>query len=244
LRHRQLETAVAGYRDALAIDPDDDVAQAGLQQAALSYAQRGERLAADFRFAEAERAIAAARTLSPQLPALAQAQRHLVQARQSQARLQMPRGASRNSAQRVRQLLVAAAAAEARGDLLGPPGESAFDHLRAARALAPGDAAVRRASARLLPAARDCFENELRGNRLVRAQACLDARLQLGDRNDLRESRRRLASRWLAVGDERLGAGEVDAAIRAHAAARALDPTVPGLEALGERLRAAGTPHD
>jgi tetratricopeptide (TPR) repeat protein len=233
LRREQLQTATAGYRDALAVDPDDDAAQAGLQQVALLYAQRGERFAADFRFAEAERAIAAAHELAPQLPALAQARRHLMQARSLQARLQMPRGASRNSAQRVRELLAAAAAAEARGDLLGPPGESAFDHLRAARALAPGNAAVRRASARLLPAARDCFENELRGNRLVRAQACLDARIQLGDRNDLRESRRRLASRWIAVGDERLGAGEVEAAIQAHAAARALDPMAPGLDALG-----------
>ena len=142
LRRRQLETATAGYRDALAVDPDDDVAQAGLQQVALLYAQRGERLAADFRFAEAERAIAAARALSPQLPALAQAQRHLVQARQSQARLQMPRGASRSSAQRVRQLLADAAAAEARGDWLTPPGESAYDNLRAAQALGPDDAAV------------------------------------------------------------------------------------------------------
>ena len=239
LRREQLQTATAGYRDALAVDPDDDAAQAGLQQVALTYAQRGERLAADFRFAEAERAIAAARELSPQLPALAQAQRHLVQARQLQARLQMPRGASRNSAQRVRELLAAAAAAEARGDLLGPPGESAFDQLRAARALAPGNAAVRRASARLLPAARDCFENELRGNRLVRAQACLDARIQLGDRNDVRESRRRLASRWVAVGDERLGAGEIGAAQAALSAARELDPQAIGLGEFADRLRAA-----
>lgn len=244
LRRGRLDTASAGYRDALTVDADDSAAQAGLQQVALAYAQRSERLAADFRFAEAERALAAAQALSPQLPALTQAQRHLVQARQSQARLQLSRGASRNNAQRVRQLLAAATEAEARGDLLTPPGESAFDQLRAARALAPGDAAVRRASARLLPTARECFENELRGNRLVRAQACLDARIQLGDREGVRESRRRLASRWLAVGDERLGAGEVDTAIRAHAAARALDPRVPGLEALGERLRAAGTPRD
>ena len=244
LRRGRLDTAREGYRDALAVDADDGAAQAGLQQVALAYVQRGERLAADFRFADAERALAAAEALSPQLPALAPAQRHLVQARQSQARLQLSRGASRNNAQRVRQLLAAAAVAEARGDLLTPPGESAFDKLRAARALAPGDAAVRRASARLLPAARDCFERELRGNRLVRAQACLDARIQLGDRDGVRESRRRLASRWLAVGDERLGAGELETAIRAHAAARALDPGVPGLDALGERVRAAGTPRD
>lgn len=244
LARGKLEAAIPGFRDALAVDPEDAAAQAGLQQVALAYVERGRRHAADFRFTEAERALAAARALSPQIPALANAQRHLVQARQTQARLQMSRGASRNSAQRVRQLLVDAAAAEARGDLLAPPGESAFDQLRAARALAPGNPAVRRASARLLPAARDCFEQELRGNRLVRAHACLDARIQLGDRNGLRDSRRRLAARWIAVGDERLGAGEVAAATRAHVAAGALDPGVPGLDALGERLRAAGSARD
>ena len=244
-RRGRLETASGGYRDALAVDADDSEAQAGLQQVALEYAQRGERHAADFRFAEAERALAAARALSPRHPALAPAQRHLEQARQSQARLQMSRGATRNSAQRVRRLLAAAAAAEARGDLLAPPGESAFDQLRAARAIAPGDAAVRRASARLLPAARECFENELRGNRLVRAQACLDARSQLGEgAAALREARRRLAARWIAVGNERLGAGEMEIAIHAHAAARALDPQAPGLDALGERLRLAGAGRD
>jgi len=60
----------------------------------------------------------------------------------------------------------------------------------------------------------------------------------------LRDARRRLAARWVAVGDERLGAGEIDIAVRAHAAARALDPQVPGLDALGERLRAAAPARD
>lgn len=240
LQRGQLAKAAGAYRDAFAVDADDAATQAGLQQVAQAYAQRGERLAADFRFVEAERALAGARALAPQSPALAQAARHLLQARQAQARLHAPRtGTRRNNAQRVHQLLRDAAAAEARGDLLGPPGESAFDHLRTARALAPNDAAVRRASARLLPSARSCFENQLRGNRLALAQACLDARVQLGDGN-ASEPRRRLALRWIAVGDERLGAGEVDVATRAHAAARALDPEVPGLDALGERLRAAG----
>jgi hypothetical protein len=239
MRRGQQEAAAAAYREALAVDADDAAAQAGLEQVARAHAERGERHAADFRFAEAERDLAAARALAPSSPALAQAARHLAQARQQQARLQVPR----NNARRVRQLLAAAAAAEAQGHLLDPPGESAYDHLRTARALAPDDAAVRRASARLLPAARSCFERELRGNRLARARACLDARMQLGDR-DMRESRRRLAVRWLAVGDERLGAGELEAAIHAHAAARALDPQLPGLEAFGERLRAAGAAHD
>lgn len=244
VRLGQLDTAVAAYRDVLAVDAGDAVALAGLQRVAVAHAQRGERLAADFRFEEAERALASARALAPRSPALARAMRHLAQARQSQARLRIrPGSGRRGNAQRVQRLLAEAAAAEARGDLLGPPGESAFDHLRSARARAPDDAGVRRASARLLPAARRCFEDELRGNRLARAQACLDARVQLGDGNP-REPRRRLALRWIAVGNERLGAGELDLATRAHAAARALDPQARGLDALGERLRAAGAARD
>lgn len=240
LRRGQLQAASAAYADALAVDAGDSAAQAGLQDVARAYAQRGERHAADFRFAQAERDLAAARALAPQSAELQQATRHLAQARQQQARLRVPG----NHARRVRQLLAAAAAAEAQGQLLDPPGESAYDHLRNARALAPQDGAVLRATARLLPAARSCFERELRGNRLVRAQACLDARVQLGDSRGVSESRRRLATRWLAVGDERLGAGELVAATRAHAAAQALDPRVPGLQAFGERLRAAAAAHD
>jgi hypothetical protein len=137
-------------------------------------------------------------------------------------------------------LLEDAAAAEARGDLLAPPGDSAFDKLRAARALAPRDAAVRVAGARLLPAARDCFERELRGNRLARAQAWLDAWDVAGGRDPAFDAaRRRLAARWLAVGDERLGAGELAVAEHALAAARALDPQAPGLAAFAERVRLA-----
>ena len=141
---------------------------------------------------------------------------------------------------RIRTLLDEASAASARGDLLTPPGESAFDKLGAARALAPRDAAVLHSSARLLPAAQACFERELRGNSLTRARACLDARSVLGeDAGVLSQARRRLAQRWLAIGDERLGAGELQAANHALNAARGLDPGVPGINEFAERLRAA-----
>lgn len=243
LARGRLQQATAGYREVLAVAADDAQALAGLERVAQAHAQRSERFAADFRFAEAQRELAAAHALAPRLPALARATRHLAQARQSQAQLQPPRGGAQRM-RRVRQLLAEARAAADRGDLLAPPGDSAFDRLRAARALAPADADVRRASTRLLPAARSCFETELRGNRLGRAQACLDAWIQLGGSAGVRDARRRLAMRWLAVGDERLGAGELAAATRAHAAAQALDPEVPGLAELGERLRAAAPAGD
>lgn len=146
---------------------------------------------------------------------------------------------------RLVQLLRDAAIAQNRGDLLTPPGDSAYDRLRAARAIAPRDARVQRATERLLPAAAACFERDLQRNRLARAGACLDAWQALGaDRKVLRDARRRLALRWIAVGNERVGAGEFDAARLALATAQALEPGVPGARELDARLHAVQAARD
>lgn len=239
LRRERLQRARDGYRAVLAVDADDAEALRGLARLATAYARRSERLAADFRFDEAAAALREAQAISPGVPAIGEARQHLARARQSQSRY----GSKLSPAERQRRLrrwLQQAAAAESRGDLLTPPGDSAFDKVRAARAIAPRDARVRKASARLLPAAKACFEKELRGNRLARARECLDARRVLeGETAAVGESRRRLAQRWIAVGNERLGAGEMQAAQMALASARTLDPGAIGLDEFAERLRAA-----
>lgn len=234
LRRGALQDATRSFQALLAIDAGDDVAQAGLQQVAQARAKRSERFAADFRFEAAARELAEARALAPDAAETAHAERRLAQARRSQR--QLPRTAADPA--RVRELLAQVERARARGDLMQPPGESAYDYLRAARAQAPRDPAVAAATTRVLAAARDCFERELTGNRLTRAHACLDARMQLGDGN-LRDDRRRLATRWVAVGNERLGAGELAVARRAATAARALEAGAAGLAAFEQRLRAA-----
>ena len=239
LRRDRLGPALDGYRAVLVVDPDDTGAARGLDRLAAAYAARSGRLAADFRFDEAEAALREGRAISPTAPAITEARQHLARARQTKARYGSKLPAAERQ-RRLRQWLREAAEAEARGDLLTPPGDSAFDKLRAARAIAPQDPRVLKASARLLPAAKACFEKELRGNRLGRAGECLDARGVLeGDSATLAESRRRLAQRWIAVGNERLGAGELQAAQAALAAARALDPVATGLDEFSERLRAA-----
>ena len=239
LRRERLGSALDGYRAVLVVHPDDAAAERGLDRVAAAFAARSGRLAADFRFEEAEAALREGSAIRPDAPAITEARQRLSRARQAQARY-----ASRLSPaerhRRLRQWLRQAADAEARGDLLTPPGDSAFDKLRAARAIAPQDPRVLKASARLLPAAKACFEKELRGNRLGRAGECLDARAVLeGDSAPLAGSRRRLAQRWIAVGNERLGADELQAAQAALAAARALDPAATGLDEFSERLRAA-----
>jgi len=239
LRRGRLDVAADRYRALLLLAPDDAAASRGLAEVASVHARRAERLAADFAFDAAEAELASARALAPAAEDVALATRHLARAVAAREQLR-PRLPSAARARRVRALLADAQAAQARGELLEPPGESAFDKLRAARALAPDDGGVRRASAQLLPAARACFDASLRNNDLGRARGCLEARATLGDGEAaLVASRRRLGQRWLAIGDERLGAGELQPASAALAHARRADPRTPGLDAFDARLRAA-----
>jgi hypothetical protein len=240
LRAGRLLRAAEGYRQWQAGGADAQAANAALAEVARAFVRDARVAAADFRFDRARAALDTAQSLAPDLVELTQAREALQHAElaRTHAAQTLP---TRVVQRRVRVLLDEAAAAEARGDWLTPPGDSAYDKLRAARSLAPDDAAVRRASARMLPRVRDCFENELRDNRLQRARVCLDARIALaGDSRDAAAARRQLAQRWIAVGEERLGAGNLDGARAAQGAARDLDPRVPELAAFAERLRAAG----
>ena len=240
LRGKQLDAATDAYRAALALDPNDAHAKDNIARLATAWAQRSERAASDFDFDEAKRALDLARMIDPKSPAIAEAERHLAQSRAKGERLPPARTATPGRIAEVRRLLAGAAESEANGDLLTPPGDSAYDQIRRARALAPDDPSVRAAQARLLPAARTCFDDALRANRLVRAEGCLDAREQLGDsRASVLQARNRLAMRWIAVGQERLGAGEIETAQRALNSARTLDPMAEGLDAFAERLRLA-----
>lgn len=196
---------------------------------------------ADFHFDDTTRLLALVERLEGD-PVQVQAARHRLQAARVGA-AQLPRVVTspRVKAQ-VRDLLAQAEAARNRGDWLSPPGDSAWDRLREARALAPADPAVQGALEAMLPAARDCNATALRDNDLGRAQVCLEAWRQLAPADAaLAAAQRRLAERWLAIGEERLGAGELEATARALARARALDVATPGLPALQQRLERASS---
>jgi len=239
LRRKRPEQALTGYRAVLEASPDDAAAKQGMERVATAFAQRAMREAADFDFSSADESLRRARELAPSASAVKDATQSITRARQSQSRLASalpPKERSR----RVQALLAATAAAEARGDWLTPPGESAFDTLRAAQALAPDDKEVKRATTRFVPATQSCFEDELRGNRLRRAQNCYDAWQTIAPRDPgLGKARRQLASKWIAVGDERLGSGDVEFAARALQEARALDAATPGLVEFAQRVATA-----
>ena len=238
LARGRLDRATEGFEQVLAV-ADSTAARQGLQRIAAAHAQESIRLAGDFHFEQAERALAQARELAPESNEVASASQAVRRARAaSQAmEVQLPAG---ERERRLRQLLAQLEEAEAREQWLLPPGSSAYDRFKAAQALAPQDARVKRAAARILPAARKCMDDNLRGNRLRAARGCLDAWQALAPADPaLQAARRRLAQRWIAVGSERLGAGDTAFAQQALEQARALDASAPDIDAFSRRVRAA-----
>lgn len=236
LRDGRADRAADAYRRWRDTGVDTEAANGALAEVAALHLVRMRVALAAGRVDEARAAFASASDLPADAGALRDARLQLRRA----ARAPIANALSpAQRARRLRALLDDAQRAEATGDWLTPPGESAFDKLRAARALAPDDPAVRTATAKLLRHARRCFTNELRDNRLQRARVCLDAWAALdGDRRAIVQSRTDLARRWIAVGEERLGRGELAEARAAHDTARALDAQVDGLIDFDARLRA------
>jgi tetratricopeptide (TPR) repeat protein len=210
-------------------------ARSGLRSAGETLIVEANRVAADFDFTRADALLAQARALAPDLPTLRAAEQHLRLARARRANI--PTLASKAS---VDDLLAAADHAIVRDQLVDPPGDSAYDKLRAASAIAPGDPRVIAATKQFAATAIACFQREMTGNRLARAEACLDALIAMQPSyGRLPSMRQELAARWLAVADERLGAGELDTAQHAIASAQRWAPNNPAIPAVQTRLQQA-----
>lgn len=238
LARGRLAQASKGFQQVLALG-DNAAARQGLQRIASAQAHEATRLAADFHFEQAEQALAHARELAPDSAEVVNAGQALQRARAASRSMEVQLPAATRE-RRLRALLAQLEEAEAREQWLLPPGSSAYDRFKAAQALAPQDARVRRAAARILPAARTCLDDNLRGNRLRAARTCLDAWQALAPADPgLLPARRRLAQRWIAVGSERLGAGDTAFAQQALQQAQEVDAGAPDIDAFARRVRAA-----
>ncbi len=212
--------------------------QAGLDRAATLMAAQAQHEAADFRFRAAEASLQAARSWSPESDAVQAAETRLRQAHLAERRLRKPLGPAER--RRVANAVVLAREAMDRGQFLAPPGASAWDRLRVAMSLAPADPAVRVVQRELAARSATCFEEALADNRLHRAQECLETRVAIvPGRGASAQDRRRLADRWIARAEERLGASDWTAADAAIASARRWQPSDPRVKDLATRLRRA-----
>lgn len=240
LARQRWDTAVALLQPVLQVAADDPAAQqlrARAQQALLDEAGRRSN---DFDFPTAQLRLQQAQALGAAGPALAASEQQIQRARNAHQALKAPVRRPAQREQELRGLLQKLQAGEAAGRFITPPGANAFDALREAQALAPQDPRVVAAARRLLPASQRCFEDSLRQNQVQGAGACLQAWQTLAPRDaGLRAARTRLAQRWLALGSERLGRGELDAAERAAGQAALWQPASTELDAFQQRVRQA-----
>ena len=210
LRAKRWVGAANHFQAVLAARPDEAAALQGARQAGDALLAEATRLAGDFRFAQAEQALSSAQALGASERALKAAQQALDEARLAQQALDTPSAPRAHREKTLQALLERFNSAQAQGRFLTPPGNSAYDALREAQALAPQDPRVRAAARRLLPATRECFEDRLRENRVQAAGTCLEAWRALGRADAaLTTAQLRLGQRWLAIGSERLGRGDV-----------------------------------
>jgi serine/threonine-protein kinase PpkA len=232
----------ASARDAflqvLALEPGHAAAKEGLHQLGLRLLQRADAAAADFDFERAEAALDSAALLTPPPSGLRSARTRLEEARRRYSQLPVAGSAD---PQRLSALVAEAEAAIADGRLLHPPGESAFDSLRAALQLDPGHARARALMASLPGQARSRFEAALSSSQPNRALRYLEG-LQVVAPTDpaLSSMRERLAEAFTGLASERLGRGELRGARQALDRVAELAPNHQGLPALRARLEQAG----
>ena len=240
LRGGRLDEADALWKQVLATSPDDVRALAGVRAVAEAWVQAGNRHAARMDFAQAQIAFAKARALAPDLASLHAATQRLRALRMQRSGL----AHGGHDKGQVAALLAAAEQAIARDELVDPPGDSAYDKLHQAAALAPGDARVLAANHRFIATVVSCIQRGLTDNRLARASACLDALAAMQPTTpSLPLLRTTLAHRWLDYADERIGAGELDVAARAVESARRLLPHDAAVAAMALRIRQARAGH-
>jgi serine/threonine-protein kinase PpkA len=227
------------YRAVLQADPANQRAQEGLRRIAQTLLGQAQRRMADFEFEPAAQLLDRAEAVDPKVPGLAAARTRMAELQKRASSIPDPQAPA--TVARVAQLLAEAKTAAVAGNLLTPPGDSAYDKYRAVRSLDPDNAEARAGLAALPALARERFDQALGANRLATARGTLEALATLAPTDPaLREMRRKLARSLLGQAAERLGANELPKAREAFEQARELDPTNPELPAMQARLEQAG----
>jgi len=257
------DTALAHYKAALALAPDNPQAEAGLGKVAQALTVQANAAMDAGDAAQAGTLLDHAAALAPKSADLAAARARLqgmAHAKPSPQTGIKPGAAPKATApadedstadagmlhpaltpqqsEQIASLLQQAQAATQRGDIMLPPGKSAYDLYRNALAI-DGNSAVAQHGLQALPGVvLQLFNRALAAGDLARAGQMLDnlADLAPGDasQNILRQ---RLAGAWLDQADRQLASGNRAGAMQALEQARKLAPNHPRVLDLTARLK-------
>lgn len=232
------DTALFQFKAVLARDPNHAAARAGLGQVAQALVLQATAALEESNTTQAERLIRQAEQLAPASAELAAARSRLRDVRENLEIAASRPVLTQEQQQKLAANLAAADKAAQAGNLILPPGSSAYDKYRAALAM-DGNNAQALAGLKALPQiARDQFNVALGEQKLVRARDMVDTLEQLspGDAG-LPALRARLAEALLDEAERRVAENRPNEARRALDAARGLSPGNPRLAALEQKLR-------
>jgi tetratricopeptide (TPR) repeat protein len=248
------DTALAHYKSALAIDPDNAEARAGLGKVAQALTVQASAAIDAGDTAQATALLDQAAALAPKSADLAAARARLSSASAPGAPSPAvdPNNASPDDAVEasapvvlspqqnaaVASLVQRAQVAAARGDIMLPPGNSAYDLYRNALVIDGNNAAALQGLQALPVTVEKQFNQALSNGNLGQASEMLDNLSQLapGEASQSALSDR-LAGAWLDQADQQLGRGDRVGATQSLARARKLSPNQPRVLDLAARLQ-------
>jgi tetratricopeptide (TPR) repeat protein len=220
-------------------DPANARAKEGLRRIAQSFVVQANAALDESNAGAADKLLASAAELAPESPELRAARATL---RELRERLDIDAHRAvvtpAQSAQ-IHRLVVEALAAASAGNVIIPPGDSAYDKYRAALAIDPDNKEALDGLARLPARAKELFEQALNDAAPQRARILLDSVRQTAPADTaIPAMAQKVANAFLDQVDARIGEGRRADATRALDAARQLNPENPRIAPLDARLKA------
>ncbi|MEO5830490.1 MAG: hypothetical protein ABIQ36_07965 [Rhodanobacter sp.] len=250
------DTALAHFQAALRLDPDNAQADAGLGNVAQALTVQASAAIDAGDNLQAQKLLDQAAQLAPKSADLAAAQARLDTATESgnpgtthaasdaatavdqplaQAVLTPQQSAA------VAQLVRRAELATSHGDIMMPPGDSAYDLYRSALAIDGNNGAAVHGLQGLPGKVRQQFEQALAAGKLVQAGDMLANLAELAPGDAAQGALgNRLASAWLDQAEQQLGRGDRIGASQSLQRARKLAPGSPRVQDLDARLQGGG----
>jgi tetratricopeptide (TPR) repeat protein len=251
------DTALARFQAALKLDPDNAQARAGLGKVAQALTVQANAALDDGDKQQAAKLLDRAAELAPKSADLAAARARLdkapavapaAPAEREQDRRQEPEpeppaavAVSPQQREEVARLVQRAQVATNNGDIMMPPGGSAYDLYRSALAIDGNDEAALHGLQSLPSQVIQQFNKALAAGNLGKAGDMLANLAELAPGDAVQDAMgNRLASAWLDQAEQQLARGDRIGASQSLERARKLTPSNPRVLDLGARLQGGG----
>ena len=244
------ETALAYFQAALKLDPDNAQAKAGLGKVAQAMTVQANAAIDAGDTAQATRLLDQAAILAPKSADLAAARARLASAASQPATARAaddseappaPAALSPQQSAAVARLVQRAQVATKNGDIMMPPGDSAYDLYRSALAIDGNNEAALQGLQALPDQVTRQFNQALAAGNLGKAGDMLANLAELAPGDAVQGAlSNRLASAWLDQAEQQLARGDRIGASQSLERARKLSPSNPRVLDLGARLQGGG----